>query len=498
MKKIVVTFFAAVFVLSMLFMTSDTTSGNQGKFVRSRSAIPNRYIVLFDDTALSSKLAPAREVSALTSDVAKQYGARPDRVYSTAMKGFAAQMSAKEAMMMSRDPRVRMVEEDGLVSISATQPNPPSWGLDRVDQRQLPLNGSYNYEAAASNVNVYVIDTGIRPSHVEFGGRATADYDALIDGQNGIDCNGHGTHVAATVGGNTVGVARGVRIHGIRALPCSGTGPVSNVLAAVDWVTANYVAPAVVNMSLGGDVSTLLDFVVEQSIAGGLPFVIAAGNATDDACLTSPARVPSAITIGATGPTDNFLYFSNYGTCVDLLAPGDDIRSAWFTGDQIYRSLSGTSMATPHVTGIAALYLSTHPNATPAEIANVVISRATPGVISGLPDTATPNLIAYSEPPVESCGGTEYESALALHEYTYLPNQNGFQGPAGNYSSTLNILDSMATQVSLEKRSGTNWYPVATSLDEAILNYTGQAGTYRWKVESLKGGSPYTLCTNVQ
>lgn len=499
MKKIVVTLFAAVFVLSMLFMTSDTTSGNQGKFVRSRTAIPNRYIVLFDDAALSSKLAPAREVSAVTSDVAKQYGARPEHVYSTAMKGFAAQMSAKQAMAMSRDPRVRMVEEDGLISVSASQPDPPSWGLDRIDQRQLPLNNSYDYEAAGSNVNVYIIDTGIRPSHIEFGGRATIDFDALTDGQNGLDCNGHGTHVAATIGGSTVGVARGVRLHGVRALPCGGTGPVSDVLAAVDWVTANHVAPAVVNMSLNGDVSPLLDFVVEQSIAGGLPFVAAAGNATDDACLSSPARVPTAITVGASGPTDNFLYFSNFGSCVDIFAPGDNIKSAWYTGDQIYRSLSGTSMAAPHVAGIAAIYLSAHPNATPAEVANVILSRATPGIINGLPDSASPNLMAYSEPPVASCGGTEYESALAFHEYTYLPGPNGFDGQAGTYSSTLNILDSMATQVSLEKLSaGGNWNMVATSSDEAILTYPGQAGRYRWKVESLKGGSPYTLCTNVQ
>lgn len=497
MKTIVVTFFAVALGLSLMFMTSDTTSGDQGKFVRSRTAIPNRYIVLFDDAALSSKLAPAREVSAVTSDVAKQYGARPERVYSTAMKGFAAEMSAKQAIAMSRDPRVRMVEEDGLVSISATQPN-ATWGIDRIDQRQLPLNNTYNYESASSNVNVYVIDTGIRPSHVEFGGRATIDYDAVMDGQNGVDCNGHGTHVAATVGGNTVGVARGVRLHGVRALPCGGTGPVSNVLAAVDWVAANYVSPAVVNMSVGGEVSQLLDFVIDQAISGGLPFVIAAGNATDNACNMSPGRVPAAITVGATGPTDNFLYFSNYGSCVDVFAPGETINSAWYTGDQIYKEKSGTSMATPHVTGLAAIYLSTHPNATPAEIANVIISRATPGVINGLPDTATPNLMAYSDPPVESCSGTEYESALAFQEHTYLPGMDGFDGPAGNYSSALNILDSMATRVTLERKTGTIWNAVASSNDEDILNYTGQSGRYRWKVESLKGGSPYTLCTTVQ
>lgn len=498
MKKIVVTLFAAVFVVSMLFMTSDTTSGDQGKFVRSRTAIPNRYIVLFDDSALTSQLAPAREVSALASDVAKQYGARPEHVYSSALKGFAGEMSPKQADAMSRDPRVRMVEEDSLISISASQPNPPSWGLDRIDQRQLPLNGSYDYAQAGSNVNVYVIDTGIRPSHVEFGGRATIDYDAVIDGQNGLDCNGHGTHVAATIGGNTVGVARGVRLHGVRALPCGGTGPVSNVIAAVDWVTANYVAPAVVNMSVGGEVSPLLDFVIDQAISGGLPFVIAAGNATDNACNMSPGRVPAAITVGATGTTDNFLYFSNYGSCVDVFAPGENIYSAWYTGDQIYKLKSGTSMATPHVTGIAALYLSEHPNAAPAEIANVITSRATPGIISGL-DPASPNLMAYSEPPVESCSGTEYSSELALHQYTYLPGSNGFNGPAGNYSSSLNIFDSMATQVTLEKQSSSGvWNEVAATLDEEILNYTGQAGRYRWKVESLKGGSPYTLCTSVR
>ncbi len=493
MKKIVVLFFAIAFGLSLLFMTSDTTSGNQGKFFRSRTAIPNRYIVRLDDQALSSAKASPSEVAARTGEISADYGARPEKVYSSAMKGFSAEMSEKQALAMSQDPRVKMIEEDSLVSISASQPN-ATWGIDRIDQHQLPLNNTYNYSPASPNVNVYIIDTGIRPSHVEFGGRATADYDAMTDGQNGIDCNGHGTHVAGTIGGNTVGVAKGVRLHGVRALPCGGTGPVSNVLAAVDWVTANYVAPAVVNMSVGGGISPLLDFVVDQSIAGGLPFVIAAGNATDNACNMSPGRVPAAITVGATGPTDNYLYFSNYGSCVDVWAPGEDITSAWYSGDQIYNTISGTSMATPHVTGIAALYLTDHPNASPAEISSIIVSRATSGVISGL-DPASPNLMAYSDPPVDACSGIEYLGQLALNETTYQPNAAGFTGGAGSYSSAFTIFDSMATVISLQKRSGANWTTVATSQDEDILNYSGTAGTYRWKIESMKGGSGYSLCS---
>ncbi len=493
MKKCVVLFFAIGLGLSLLFMTSDTTSGNEGKFFRSRNAIPNRYIVRLDEQALGFVKASPSEVSARTGEISADYGARPEQIYSSAIKGFSAEMSPKQARAMSRDPRVKMVEEDSMVSISASQSN-PTWGIDRIDQRQLPLNNTYNYSPASSNVNVYVIDTGIRASHVEFGGRATADFDAIIDGQNGNDCNGHGTHVAGTIGGNTVGVAKGVRIHGVRALPCGGTGPVSNVIAAVDWVTANYVAPAVVNMSVGGGISPLLDFVVDQSIAGGLPYVIAAGNATDLACNMSPGRVPAAITVGATGPTDNYLYFSNYGSCVDLFAPGEGITSAWYTGDQIYNTISGTSMATPHVTGMVALYLTDHPNATPAEISNILVSRATSGVITGL-DPASPNLMAYSDPPVAACSGTEYFGELALNQTAYQPNSSGFDASAGSFSSTFTIFDSMATVVSLQKRNGSTWNTVASSQDEDILNYSGTAGKYRWKVESLKGGSGYSLCS---
>ncbi|HET9054807.1 MAG TPA: S8 family serine peptidase, partial [Cyclobacteriaceae bacterium] len=222
--------------------------------------------------------------------------------------------------------------------------------------------------------------------------------------------------------------------------------------------------------------------------------VIAAGNATDDACTMSPGRVPAAITVGATGTQDQFIYFSNYGSCVDLFAPGETINSAWFTGDQIYHLLSGTSMAAPHVTGIVAIYLTEHPNATPAEITNIITSRATAGIITGL-DAVSPNLLAFSDPPVDTCSGDEYIGNLALNQIAYQPNVNGFTGSAGTYSSEFTIFDSMATVISLQKRNGSTWNTVASSQDEDVLNYNGTAGTYRWKIESMKGGSGYSLCS---
>ncbi|MET9951522.1 S8 family peptidase [Streptomyces sp. NPDC006339] len=330
---------------------------------------------------------------------AADLGVTPQHQYRSALKGFSATMSRAKAAALAADPRVAYVEQNATVRVADTQTG-ATWGLDRVDQRDLPLSTTYTYDTTASNVTAYVIDTGIRTSHSEFGGRARVGTDTVGDGQNGQDCQGHGTHVAGTVGGAKYGVAKGVKLVGVRVLNCSGSGTTAGVIAGVDWVTANAVKPAVANMSLGGGANTSLDDAVKRSIASGVTYAIAAGNGNilgwpANACNYSPARVPEAITVGATDSADKRASFSNYGTCVDLFAPGVSITSAWKDNDTATSTISGTSMATPHTAGVAALYLATHPTATPAQVSSALAANATSGKVQD-PRTGSPNKLLYS------------------------------------------------------------------------------------------------------
>src|ERR1044072_8962868 len=309
-----------------------------------------------------------------------------------AFNGYAAEMTETEAEALSLDPRVAFVEEDGVMTIDTTQSG-ATWGLDRIDQRDRPLNGTYVYNHTGSGVRAYIIDTGIRTTHTQFGGRASAVFDAF--GGNGQDCNGHGTHVAGTVGGSTYGVAKSVMLRAVRVLDCSGSGPTSGVIAGVDWVTNNHISPAVANMSLGGGASSALDTAVNNLANSGVPIAVAAGNSSTDACTQSPARAANAITVGSTTTSDARSSFSNFGTCLDIFAPGSGILSSWFSSDTATATLSGTSMASPHVAGVAALYKQFSPGASAATTRNAIVNNATTNKVTNA-GTGSPNRLLYS------------------------------------------------------------------------------------------------------
>jgi subtilisin family serine protease len=331
--------------------------------------IPGRFIITLRDGASPAALA-------------REHGISPDYVYAHALNGFAGAMSDAARDRLLRDPRVARVEPDGMVSLAATE-SAASWGIDRIDQRALPLSGTYSYFSTGAGVTAYVIDTGIDYNHAEFGGRASLGIDLVGDGRNGEDCHGHGTHVAATVGGARYGVAKDVALKAVRVLSCSGSGTVSAVIAAVDWITANAVKPAVVNLSLGGPASSSLDDAVRKMVGSGVPAAVAAGNDGKDACTTSPARVGEVMTVGATTSTDEKASYSNYGDCLDWFAPGSGITSAWIgSGNTETRILSGTSMAAPHTAGVAALYLQSNPGASAAAVQEALSGLTTRKIVT--------------------------------------------------------------------------------------------------------------------
>lgn len=353
--------------------------------------VPNHYIVVLDEDAAGTEGDFGATVSRAEQVLARTPAAtRLTYLYAHAIRGFAAEMTEEQAIALSRDPDVLYVEEDGIMQTTVTQAN-ATWGLDRIDQRDRPLNSTYVYTSTGAGVNAYIIDTGIRRTHTQFGSRAFAGFDAF--GGNTNDCNGHGTHVAGTVGGSIHGVAKSVRLYAVRVLNCSGSGTTSGVIAGVDWVRANHIKPAVANMSLGGGASSALDTAVRNAISAGVTFVVAAGNSNANAGNYSPARVGEAITVGSTTSSDARSSFSNYGSVVDIFAPGSSITSAWHTSNSATRTISGTSMASPHVAGVAARYLQTNPGASPATVRNAIVADATTNRISGLPSGTANRLL---------------------------------------------------------------------------------------------------------
>jgi len=391
MKKLCAFLVLAGLCITLLIASPARSQGNKNKLRKNSHKIENNYIVVLDEDVVGPRglysIAPY-----VASELAGTHRGQLKHVYQNALNGFAVEMSPEDAERLSQDFRVKYVEEDGVVTADVTQSNPP-WGLDRIDQRNRPLSATYTYNWTGSGVRAYVIDTGILTSHTQFGGRASNVFDAL--GGNGSDCNGHGTHVAGTIGGSTYGVAKSSLPRGVRVLNCSGSGSNSGVIAGVDWVTNNHINPAVANMSLGGGISSALDTSVNNLANSGVPIAVAAGNSNADACGSSPARAANAITVGATTSTDARASFSNFGTCVDIFAPGQGILSAWWTSTTATNTISGTSMASPHVAGAAALYKQFSPSASSATVRNALVNNATTNVISGA-GTGSPNRLLYT------------------------------------------------------------------------------------------------------
>ncbi len=350
-------------------------------YAKGDKGIAGDYIVVFKDD-VTEPLSKADQK-------ALNHGSTVKYTYDKALKGFAATLTPEAVAALQMDADVAYIEQDQVVTTTTTQTG-ATWGLDRIDQRALPLSGSYTYTRTGTGVRAYIIDTGIQTSHTQFGGRASAVYDAF--GGNGQDCNGHGTHVAGTVGASTYGVAKGSLLRGVRVLNCSGSGTTSGVIAGINWVASNHIKPAVANMSLGGGFSSAQNSAVNSLANAGVFIAVAAGNSNANACNYSPASAANATTVASSTSSDAKSSFSNYGSCVHLYAPGSSITSTWLNGGT--NTISGTSMASPHVAGVGALYKSTYGDASFSTIRSWITTNATSGVITGNP-SGTPNRLLY-------------------------------------------------------------------------------------------------------
>jgi len=397
-------------------------------------SIKNSYIVVYKNFVAAKTL----QSTAAPLGVAQTLGAKITHTYNHVLHGFSAHMSQSAAQTLAANPAVAYVEQDATARADGTQTSPPSWGLDRIDQRNRPDDSSYTYPNAGGGVTAYVIDSGIRTTHQDFGGRASYGYDFVDNDSVADDCNGHGTDIAGTIGGNNYGAAKSVQLVAVRVLGCDGTGAYSTIIAGVDWVTTNHSGPSVANMSLSGPASSALNDAVTNSINSGVVYTVSAGNGNADACTKSPASDAAAITVGNVTSTDarynNATNGSNYGSCLDIWAPGTGIISDYNTSDTATVSMSGTSMAAPHVAGVAAQVLSANPTWTPQQVSDAITADATIGVLSGTM-TSSPNLLLHigsgtiAAPPMTSCGPFTNDTAYPIPD------------GSGNVQSPLTVSD---------------------------------------------------------
>lgn len=389
MKFCQVSTFLLTIALSHLTYAAPATTNSVLSSSEAKGIIKNQYIVILNkDVGSSNEFAQG---------IAKQHGGKVLQTYDAVLKGFAIYLpdvaSTAFVEAMKKNPKVVSVENDTIMKIDATTQSNPDWGLDRIDQKNLPLDSAYSYLQTGSGTTAYIVDTGILSTHQQFSGRVLSGYTAISDGNGTSDCHGHGTHVAGTVGGSTYGVAKNVSLVPIRILGCDGSGASSNVIAGLDWILKNGKKPAVVNMSLGGEANASLDSAVENLFNNGYVMVVAAGNSNTDACSSSPARVSKAITVAATDSTDTRASYSNYGSCVDIFAPGSQINSSWIGSNTATKVLNGTSMATPHVAGVVAEMLQSTPTATPQTISTNLLNQASSNVVKN--PSGSPNRLLY-------------------------------------------------------------------------------------------------------
>jgi len=511
-KQFSYTLTGAALLAASSIATASTGARGYAELRAAERPIAGEYIVVLKEeaaTLANEQRSGVPSIANVASSMARAHGLKVNHTYSHVLRGFVVQANDKSLENLMLDHRVAYIEENGEVSISQSQQNNATWGLDRVDQRDRPLNGSYIYDNTASNVYTYIVDTGVRASHNDFSGRMISGFTAINDGRGSNDCNGHGTHVAGTVAGSTWGVAKAARIVPVRVLGCNGSGTNAGVVAGMDWVAANHVKPAVANMSLGGGASTTTDNAVAGMRNAGVTVVVAAGNENQNACNVSPARSTAAITVGSTTSTDARSSFSNWGSCVNIFAPGSSITSAWYTNNSSTNTISGTSMAAPHVAGIAALYLATNPTATPAQVENAIYNNGSTGKVSGT--NGSPNLLAYSRfggggtPPPS--GPTELENGVP---------ETGLSGAAGSQvfftidvpagASDLSIVTSGGSgDADLYVRFGTQ--PTTSSYDcrpyrngnnETCSFANPSAGTYHVMIRGYSAYSSVSLVGSYQ
>ena len=470
-------------------------------FRAAQAPIKGQYIVVLKDDAasLANERSRLARVSTVARNLATQHRAKLVRSYENVLRGFVVRADDKALARLLADPRVAYVEEDGVMSISATQTS-ATWGIDRIDQRDLPLNQTYTYDTTASGVHAYVLDTGLLGTHSQFTNRVGNGWSAISDGRGTTDCNGHGTHVAGTLGGSTYGVAKGVTLHPVRVLGCDGTGSFSGIIDGMDWVASNHTKPAVANMSIGGGATQSVDDAVTRLHNAGVTVVVAAGNNSASACNYSPARAAAAITVGSTTNTDARSSFSNYGSCLDIYGPGSNILSSWYTSTTATNTISGTSMASPHVAGVAALYLANNPNATPTQVRNAIVDNATSGKVtdagSGSPNKLLYSLFGSTPPPGDtySVSGTVTNSAgTGVSGVTV---SNGTVSATTNSSGAYTLTGlANATYTLTPSLSGYTFSPASRSVTVNGANVTGI--NFTGTQDSGGGGQTYTNANNV-